>query len=214
MAIKEKEGVLKATDNMVFVLVLGVAFCIAGVYSLVRPFSGSISLVSPILIIAGIGAILLWKKKYLYINRNQGTIYSGSKGIFTNKEFKIAITDVFSVEYNEYVDDLLKIKFIGEEEGKWKNRAFNTSIFLVLKNGVYVPVPCSAHSTTSEKSKGNSINLLMRQKQLRKELDLAKYIANYLNVQFVERRPPTMGEAINIMKEEMFAMQDNKQKKI
>jgi hypothetical protein len=201
MSLKEKEGVLKAADNMVIAAIIGFIFVCVGVYLLFR-FTSELDAVAAAIfsILIGLTVLLLVRKRYVYINKNEGVIHFGSMGLLGRKERKISISDVVSVEYDDSASQLMRKKFIGDGNSKYfKNRtmAMNTSIFLILKNDVYLPVPF----TSIQRNRGIGV-LYLNEKNPKRYISKAQQVASFLNVPFVERKPPAdLKDQIDIIKD-------------
>lgn len=197
MSYEEKEGQVVIKNNNIIMLIIGIALTIIGLYLLSKKVFNPESNTSwgiVGMVVFGVIFILTWKREYLTVSRVVGSIDFKIKSLFSVKEESCSINEVASVEYNEYAQENPRLRF--EKVGRYST---SQKLFIVFKDGRILPVP---HEERGNNVKGLGTEMI-RRKSMDRYIELGKKLANFLGVPFAERRPPTIGEALSMIKDQV-----------
>lgn len=193
MALKEKNGELVFVSSGAMFLIVGLIAFGAGIYLAIYPSEEDAGFAVLIPIVIGAVFVLTWNYIKLTISRTR--ITSRIRGIFVRKMNTYNASEIVSVEYNDYEQDKENFKLKDETKVGY-NHSANFKLFLCFKDGTYIGIPLSYGTVKTS----GFLSIMARNNSSRKYIEAGQQIASFLNVQFVERRAPTIGEALKVIK--------------
>jgi hypothetical protein len=141
-----------------------------------------------------IGAILLGV--YLFLSNQTSTIIFDKE----NKKVQIINKSYFKDKKIEYpFDDIKEIEFGAKVVRRNARPVLFETLYLVFKNNQAIPIGKAQTGFQSSVSGFNLSRLFSNEKSSKKYIGIE--IANFLQVPFQERRPPTTGEILSTLKD-------------
>jgi len=177
--VKEEQNLMVIKNKNTFVFLVGITFALTGFLTILKPdiFINQPPLWSSIVgILLGSFIILVTKTTTINLNKTSNQI------IFTHKTlFRQTIT-----QHN--LQQIKKIELQTIYNSSNKSSGYSYRLIFELNNGKQIPL----------NSQGSSIIRIMG-KQIIVEKKIGTKIANFLNIPFQEKRPPTLKETLSVV---------------
>ncbi len=184
--LKEDQNLMVIKDRNIFAFFVGVIFALAGFLVILKPdfFTNQPPLWSGFIGIAlGLFVVFVAKVTTISLDKASNKLLFVSKAIINKRADEYLLNQVKAIELQQV----------------YREQGYSYNLVFILENAKEIPLTL-----------GSSIVKVMG-KQIVNERNIGARIANFLNIPFQERRPPTVSETLSVMQS---AIQNAAQKEI